>query len=139
MCSRGVTVVELPLQGGVGPLQPGAAGDHPEGVRQQPHRPLDQPFQVAAGAVADVLERVQQHDRNGLLAVGEAGELPGQQVGVEGEGVQVGFGLEQVRGLASLAQCADEGAGDLADGRADGAGQHECPGDLGECGLRTGS
>ncbi|MGW1787346.1 hypothetical protein ACWCQQ_51230, partial [Streptomyces sp. NPDC002143] len=51
---------------------------------------------------------------------------------MEGEGVQVGFGLEQVRelgaagqgpdGLAAFAQRTDERAGDLADGRAVRAG-----------------
>ncbi len=141
----GAGVVELALQRWVGPLQAGASGDHPEGVRQQPHRPLDQPLEVAAGAVTDVLERVEQDDRHDLLAVGEADELPRQQVRVEGQCVQVGFGLQQVRqpgaarerayGLAAFAQRTDEGAGDLADDRADGAGQHERLGDIGERGL----
>lgn len=141
----GAGVVELALQRWLGPLQAGAPRDHPEGVRQKPHRPLDQPLQVAAGAVADVLERVQQDDRHHLLALGEAGELPRQQVRIEGQGVQVGFGLQQVRqpgtarqgpyGLAAFAQRADEGAGDLADDRADRAGQHERLSDVGERGL----
>ncbi|WP_435243608.1 hypothetical protein [Streptomyces cucumeris] len=43
---------ELALEGDVGPLQAGAAGDDEEAVRQQPHHPLDEALQVAVRAVA---------------------------------------------------------------------------------------
>jgi hypothetical protein len=49
------------------------------------------------GAVADVLEGVQQHDEGGRLLGREPGEVPGQQVGVVRERVDVGVGLQQVR------------------------------------------
>lgn len=46
-----------------------------------PHHPLDEALQVAVGAVADVLEGVQQDHRQDALVRREMGELPGQQVG----------------------------------------------------------
>ncbi|GAA2605824.1 hypothetical protein GCM10010304_64910 [Streptomyces roseoviolaceus] len=73
--------------------------------------------------------------KTSLSAVGEAVQLPRQRVRVEGQGVQVGFGLQQIRrpgaagqgpyGLAAFAQRADESAGDLLDSRADRAGRHQ--------------
>lgn len=61
-------VVELPLQGGIGLLQAGAAGDDEEAVRHQPHHPLDQPLQITVSTVAGVLEGVEQDHRHDALA-----------------------------------------------------------------------
>ncbi|MFF9896828.1 hypothetical protein [Streptomyces longispororuber] len=141
----GSGVVELSLQGGVGPLQAGAAGDDEVGVGHQPHHPLDEALQVAVGAVADVLEGVQQDHRRDAFAGRELGELPGEQVRVEAERVQVKFGFQQVGqpraagrrpyGLSALAQGAGQGAGHLSDGGPEGAGQQEGLGDVGHGGL----
>ncbi|WP_435243625.1 hypothetical protein [Streptomyces cucumeris] len=63
-----------------------------------------------AGAGADVLERVDQGDRHDAFALGEAGELPRHQVRIEGQCVEVGFGLKPAAscqgpyGLAAFAQ-----------------------------------
>ncbi|MFE0737473.1 hypothetical protein [Streptomyces sp. NPDC058855] len=141
----GAGVVELALEGGLGPLQAGAAGDDEERVRHQPHDPLDEALQVAVGAVADVLEGVQQDHRRHLLVGREPGELPDEQVRVEGERLQVGIGLQQVGepetggerayGLAPLAQRPRQGTGQRAGCRSDGAGQEQRQGDVGERGL----
>lgn len=61
----GTGVVELALQGGVGPLEAGAAGDDEKRVGYQPHHLLDHVFQVSAGAIVGVLERL----RHGLRQI----------------------------------------------------------------------
>ncbi|MFE9853640.1 hypothetical protein ACFYPN_33330 [Streptomyces sp. NPDC005576] len=138
-------VVELSLQGRVGPLEAGAAGDDEEAVGHQPHHSLDEALQVAVRPVADVLEGVEEDDRRHRLVGRQPGELVGQQVGVEGQRLEVRVGVQQVREacaagerayrLAPLAQRGREGGDDLADGCADGSGQQQCLGDVGECGL----
>ncbi|WSN54602.1 hypothetical protein OG195_01615 [Streptomyces sp. NBC_01362] len=90
----GAGVVELPVQREVGPLQPGPAADDEEAVRHQPHQALQEAFEVAV-TVGGVLEGVQQDHRRDLLAVGQTGQFPRQQVGVEGQRLQTGFGLQQ--------------------------------------------
>ncbi|MFD9602671.1 hypothetical protein [Streptomyces sp. NPDC059970] len=121
----GAGVVELALQGGVGPLEAAAAGDDEERDRHQP-------FQVAVGPVAGVLEGVQQdHGHHGFLGR-DPGELPGEQVRVVRLGVDVRLGVQEVReqgaagqgayGLAAFAQRGGQGASELADGAADGPG-----------------
>lgn len=75
----------------------------------------------------------------------ELGDLPGQQMRVVGERVDVGFGLQKVgqsctpgegsHGLAALAQRPYERAGHFAVDRSDGAGQQQRLGDVCEHGL----
>ncbi|WP_326770920.1 hypothetical protein [Streptomyces sp. NBC_01591] len=48
-------------------------------------------------AVAGVLERVEQDYRHDGFVGGEPGELPGQQVRVVGQGVDVRLGVQEVR------------------------------------------
>jgi hypothetical protein len=55
-------------------IVPVGGGDDPAEVIEAP-----------AGAVAGVLERVEQDDRRDALALGEAGELPGEQARVAAE------------------------------------------------------
>jgi hypothetical protein len=81
----GAGVVELPGQGLVGPLQPVAAADDEQHVGHQPDDVLQQPLGLAVGAVADVLEGVQQHHRDDGFAGRDLGEFPGEQVGVVGQ------------------------------------------------------
>ncbi|MFD3760890.1 hypothetical protein [Streptomyces sp. NPDC058622] len=59
------------------------------------------------GAVSDVLERVEQDDRHRLLLRGQLRELPREEVRVEGQGVQVRLGLQQVLQPGAAGQCPD--------------------------------
>lgn len=139
---RGPGPVELAVQRVLGPLQPAASGDDEERVGHEPYDALEKSFQVAVDAVADVLEGVQQDHRQDRPARGQPRELPGEQVRVVGEGVQVGLGLQQVGqpgaarerpyGGAVVPQCADDAAGDLPDDRADRARQQHRLGDVGQ-------
>lgn len=75
--------VQLSLQTGIRPLESVAAGDDEQGVGHQPYDALDQALEVAVCAVADVFERVQQDDQEGLLLPGHPGQVPRQKMGVK--------------------------------------------------------
>ncbi|WP_347878466.1 hypothetical protein [Streptomyces subrutilus] len=95
--------------------------------------------------VSDILEGVEQDDGHRLLVRGQLGELPGQEVRVERQRVQVRLSLQQVLQPGAAGQCPDrltafaqrldQGTGEGSDGGADGAGQKQCLGDIGERGL----
>lgn len=61
--------------------------------------------------VPDVLEGVKQDHRRDRLAGWKLGELPCQQVWVERQGVEIGFGLQQVGQACAASECADPFAG----------------------------
>jgi hypothetical protein len=89
----GTSPVELAFQAGVAPLEPVASGDHEQRGGHQPHDALQQPLQVTVGAVAGVLEGVQQDDRHHGLDTRQLRQVPGQQVRHERQRVQVRLSL----------------------------------------------
>ncbi|MEU2956707.1 hypothetical protein [Streptomyces xanthochromogenes] len=95
--------VELPVQGGIGPRQAGAATDDEVHVGKEPHQALQEAFEVAV-AVGGVLEGVQQHHRRDPRLHGHVRQIPGQQVQIVGQGLEVGGGLQQGRGPRGAGQ-----------------------------------
>ncbi|MFE0645666.1 hypothetical protein ACFW2Y_29255 [Streptomyces sp. NPDC058877] len=137
--------VELAVEGGVGPLQAAAAADDEEDVWHEPDQALQQPLEVPV-TVCGVLEGVQQDHRDGALLRGQPTQVPGQQMRVVGQRLQVRGGLQQgcrARGagqglgaFVALAQRVDQRRGELSGGRSDHAGQSQGGGDLPRPGLQ---
>jgi hypothetical protein len=79
----------LALQACVVPRQPIAPGDDEQRIRHEPHHALDEPFEIAMRTVADVLEGVHQDDRRRAMLAGQPVEVPGKEVRIVAECLQV--------------------------------------------------